>query len=218
MLAANPSMHWVVCDTSGSEHIKNLLYSVANDIKCPFTYTTFPHGPKYEDYASKNSFEPLIKYMPKLYNYMMSHVPECDFVLNIEDDVISKKENPLPHLLYGFDDNTAAVVGVTFVRRLTGAQGRLQGNVGLMSSDYSEIRRPAFGFMMMRYEYSQMSFLPALGPHVAFDIVFGARVLSLGKCVKIAWNVKTMHYFRSKEGLIGYVDEHGVHIVNDSRQ
>jgi len=206
LLRCNPSMHWVICDTSGNDSIKSLLYACAESADCKFTYTSFFGGPKYEEYAQRDTLKTLIEYMPRLYNHMMSHVPECDFVLNVEDDIIPAMANPVSLLRNGFDGTTAAVVWVTFNRRLTSHLGRLQGSLRKADTEgYSEIKRTAFGLIMMKYEYSQMGFAGSLGSVVAFDNVFGAKVEHLGKKIKIAWGVRTRHYFNTKNGDVSYV-------------
>jgi hypothetical protein len=56
----------------------------------------------------------------------------------------------------------------------------------------------------MRYEYSQMRF-ETYNRNRPFDGVFGEKVESRGKIIKISWQTIAKHYFKTDEGKIGYV-------------
>lgn len=205
ILKSNSSIGWLACDTSGHVSIKKQIFNCAENALCDFTYTTFPRGLKYEEYTCRPPDKRLVRYMPILYNHMMSFVPKCDFVLNVEDDIVPYDDNPVPDMLRGFDEGTAAVVGVTFIRRFTKAFGSLQGSLKAVKPEgYSVIKRTAFGLIMMKYEYSQMQF-ESYDYKRPFDGIFGEKVESCGKVIKISWKTNAKHYFKTCDGKVGYV-------------
>lgn len=212
IIRLNPDItfNWIINDASKSECFKRMAEATG----IPFTRLTYcgeAYGYEYTDKSVHLSLA-----VAETNNRMVNAMPPCDYALLIEDDIICKTENPIPFLLAGFTEGMGAVSACTFSKRLTAAFGTIQAMQGdgpnfkaikYQDSGYTPVVGTAFGFIMFRADLlGENPFMHNYGGHTkSVDISYGLKLRDMGYSINYAWDIKVWHYFKTKEGFVGYV-------------
>lgn len=214
IIELNPNIEftWIVNDNSKDPAYKRIIEDAG--VKCVYT----DDGGVEEDYEYKDNSDELSKFVAKTMNRMVNEMPPCDYALLIEDDIVCTTENPIPYLLNGFTEGVGAVSACIFAKRLTNRFGIIQAirrdgttctNPEYKKSGYEKVDGTSFGFIMFRYDLlGKDPFIHNYnGTRFSVDIGYGLKLKDMGYSINYCWDIKIRHYFRTKDGVVGFADE-----------
>jgi len=214
IIALNPEItfNWIINDASKGKAFKRMI----DDTGIPYTYLKYKGGASGYEYRDVSN--DLSEAVAETNNRMVEAMPPCDYVLLIEDDIICKTENPIPYLLDGFTEGVGAVSACIFSKRLTPAFGSIQAmrgegpafkSVPYQETGYTPVVGTSFGFIMFKNELlGEKPFMHNYdnwGKSV--DISYGLKLRDMGYCVNYSWDIKIWHYFKTKDGIVGYAND-----------
>lgn len=233
LFASNPEIEWTwyINDNSHNNSLEKRLADMdfnANIIHC------IDETPSFTNYDDKGYQNKLCTMVAGLYDKTFKAMPSSDYTLIIEDDIIID-ENPIPLMLSRFRDDVAAVSGCTFARRQNGIFGNVQAFViedGLImrvqpkKDGFEDVNGTSFGFLLVKSDIlKRTEITSSRGIAQSFDNAFGVKMKEEGKCIVYSWDVRCKHYYKTKDGLVKYLDfdksppeKHKVHSMRGMMQ